>query len=124
MRFAIIHFNVAGGRAGQQTSGCVSPLLRFCLLLGVMAFSSSFANAEGFRNSPPGAFDLGRAGGRFAQVDDSSAVQQNPANLVDLTNAEVQITPTVVYIHADFRSPGGQTASTINPWKFLPNVFA
>src|SRR5580692_6111614 len=63
---------------------------------------------EGFRNPPPGTFDLGRAGGRIAQVDDSSAVQQNPANLTDLTNTELQVTPSIVYIGVDFKSAGGQ----------------
>lgn len=86
-------------------------------------FSAAILNAEGFRNPPPGTFDLGRAGGRIAQVDDSSAVQQNPANLVDLTNLEAQLTPTIVYISADFHSPSGQSASTIDPWKVLPNFF-
>jgi long-chain fatty acid transport protein len=79
---------------------------------------------EGFRNPPPGTFDLGRAGGRIAQIDDSSAVQQNPANLVDLTNLEAQLTPTIVYISADFHSSSGQSASTKDPWKLLPNFFA
>ena len=82
------------------------------------------SNAEGFRNPTIGTFDLGRSGGRIAQVDDSSAVQQNPANLVDMTNIEAQLTPTVVYISADFHSPSGQSASSKDPWKFLPNFFA
>jgi long-chain fatty acid transport protein len=86
--------------------------------------SAAMLNAEGFRNPPPGAFDLGRAGGRIAQVDDSSAVQQNPANLVDLTNIEAQLTPTIIYISSSFTSPSGQSASTTNPWKLLPNFFA
>jgi long-chain fatty acid transport protein len=85
--------------------------------------SSATLNAEGFRNPPPGTFDLGRAGGRIAQVDDSSAVQQNPANLVDVTNLEAQLTPTIVYISADFHSPSGQSASSTDPWKLLPNFF-
>lgn len=86
-------------------------------------FSTATLHAEGFRNPPPGTFNLGRAGGRIAQVDDSSAVQQNPANLLDLTNAEAQFTPTIVYISADFQSPTGQSASTKDPWKLLPNFF-
>jgi long-chain fatty acid transport protein len=80
--------------------------------------------AEGFRNPPPGAFNLGRAGGRIAQVDDSSAVQQNPANLVDLPTTEMQFAPTVVDISAKFKSPNGQTAETEDPWKLIPNFFA
>lgn len=80
--------------------------------------------AEGFRNPPPGAFNLGRAGGRIAQVDDSSAVGQNPANLVDLVRPEVQLTPSIVYIKVDYKSLNGQTATTDEPWKLLPNLFA
>lgn len=89
-----------------------------------MCLAARSARAEGFRNPPPGAFNLGRAGGRIAQVDDSSAVGQNPANLVDLTAPEVQFTPSIVYIKVDYKSPSGQTASTDNPWKLLPNLFA
>ena len=97
---------------------------RRALLLAAFAlFSTATLHAEGFRNPPPGTFNLGRAGWRIAQVDDSSAVQQNPANLLDLTNAEAQFTPTIVYISADFQSPTGQSASTKDPWKLLPNFF-
>jgi long-chain fatty acid transport protein len=87
--------------------------------------SLSMANlyAEGFRNPPPGTFDLGRAGGRIAQVDDSSAVQQNPANLVDVTNREFQLTPSVVYIGVDYHAQSGESASTRDPLKLLPNLF-
>jgi long-chain fatty acid transport protein len=94
------------------------------LLTAIILFSATVAYGEGFRNPPPGTFNLGRAGGRIAQVDDSSAVQQNPANLVDLTNIQAQLTPTIIYISSDFTSQSGQSASTIDPWKALPNFFA
>ncbi len=79
---------------------------------------------EGFRNPPPGSFDLGRAGGRFAQVDDSSAVWNNPANLVDLSAPEAQFTPSVIYFDIKYTSPTGAVTSTEHPWKLLPNFFA
>lgn len=79
--------------------------------------------AEGFRNPPPGTFNLGRAGGRIAQVDDASAVVQNPANLTDLSDLELQLSPSLVYIKAEYESPTGVTARTQDPWKFLPNAF-
>jgi long-chain fatty acid transport protein len=82
------------------------------------------ATAEGFRNPPSGTFNLGRAGGRIAHIDDSSAVQQNPANLVDLTRPEANLTPSVVHMHAEHESPSGQRAETTDPWKILPNFFA
>ncbi len=83
-------------------------------------------HAEGYRLSPPGAFDLGRAGGRIAQVDDSSAVVQNPANMTDLTNAQIQIAPSVIYFSAHFDSSAapGQSAETVDHWNLIPNVFA
>jgi long-chain fatty acid transport protein len=80
--------------------------------------------AEGFRDATIGAFDLGRSGGRIAQVDDSTAVQNNPANLVDVTNAEVQFAPSVIYISVDYKAPNGESAATIHPLKVLPNFFA
>ena len=93
--------------------------------LGCLALSAVEAlRAEGFRNPPAGAFNLGRAGGRFAHVDDSSAVQHNPANLVDIDHKELQLTPSIVYMSVEHQSPTGQKARTENPWKFLPNSFA
>src|SRR5258706_1246438 len=98
--------------------------VRVSWLVASTLLSATLLNAEGFRNPPPGTFDLGRAGGRIAQVDDSSAVQQNPANLVEVTNVEAQLTPTVVYISSDFHSSGtGQSPTTTDPWKLLPNFF-
>lgn len=79
--------------------------------------------AEGFRNPPPGTFDLGRAGGRVAQVDDASVVQQNPANIADLTTTELQFTPSIIYFKVDYDSPTGQSAQTRDPWHVLPNFF-
>lgn len=91
-------------------------------LLGILGVASS--HAEGFRNPPPGTFNLGRAGGRIAHIDDSSAIHHNPGNLVDLTRRELNLTPSLIYIHADYESPSGQTAETRDPWKLLPNFFA
>jgi long-chain fatty acid transport protein len=100
-------------------------LLLLCALAATfLILAETRSNAEGFRNPPPGAFNLGRAGGRIAQVDDSSAVAQNPANLVDLTAPEFQFTPSIVYIKVDYDSPAGESASTEEPWKLLPNMFA
>lgn len=122
MKMAKRQFPAPGTRLGCSAAN----FRRTALLVAVVASSTFHPNrsdAEGFRNPPPGTFDLGRAGGRIAQVDDSSAVQQNPANLVDVPSAQFQFTPSFVYIKADFTSPNGQTASTVDPWKVLPNVF-
>jgi len=92
-------------------------------LAGLWTLLPPESKSEGLRNPPPGAFNLGRAGGRIAQVDDSSAVTQNPANLMDVKEREFQFTPSIVYMSVDFDSPSG-SAHTIHPWKPLPNIFA
>jgi long-chain fatty acid transport protein len=81
------------------------------------------ARAEGFRDATIGTFDLGRSGGRIAQVDDATAVQNNPGNLVDVTNTQVLFSPSVIYINVDYQSPNGAAASTVHPLKVLPNIF-
>ncbi len=104
----------------------LSPHQKAPLVLGIgLLLTSPAVYGEGFRNSPPGTFNLGRAGGRIAHVDDSSAVHQNPANLTDLRESEVQFSPSIVYMGVDFDSTAapGQSAKTENPWKFLPNAF-
>jgi len=108
-------------RKQQQSARWIRVLTAFSIGL---LFMPPLVNAEGFRNPPPGAFSLGRSGGRIAQIDDSSAVTQNPANLIDLTGTEFQLTPSIVRIGAEFKSPNGQKADTEDPWKFLPNFFA
>jgi long-chain fatty acid transport protein len=88
----------------------------------VVATSLS-ALGEGFRNPPPDSFSLGRAGGRIAQIDNAAAVQQNPANLVGLTNVQFEFTPSIIYIHVKHTSMGGSDAETTDPWKVLPNAY-
>ena len=81
--------------------------------------------AEGLRDATTGAFDLGRSGGRIAQVDDATAVQNNPANLMDVTNVQAELDPSLIYINVDYKSPdGSQSASTMHPLKMLPSFFA
>jgi long-chain fatty acid transport protein len=100
------------------------PWHRRLKILGVIYFLlPDLSHAEGLRNPPAGAFSLGRAGGRIAQIDDSSAVAQNPANLVDLSESDFQVAPSLVRISAEYHSPDGQSARTEDPWKLLPNVF-
>ena len=86
-------------------------------------FSGATAHAEGFRNPPEGAFGLERSGGRIAQVDDASAVANNPANLIDLQKMMFSFDPEAVYISTRFESGTGTVGQTREPWKVLPNFF-
>lgn len=79
---------------------------------------------EGLRSPTAGAQGLGSSGGRMVFVDDASAVTHNPANLVDLQGWEASFEPTVAYHSVSYRSPTGARAETVDPWKFLPHVFA
>ncbi len=95
------------------------------LALAVVAVSPGFpAAAEGFRSPTTGAAGLGATGGRIAFIDDASAVFHNPANLVDLERWEASAEPTFVHHAVHYTSPGGATASTEDPWKILPHLFA
>ncbi len=99
--------------------------LELIVSMGALSvISTATVRGEGFRDATIGAFDLGRSGGRIAQVDDATAVQNNPANLVDVTNIVAELDPSILYINVDYKSPNGtQSASTLHPWKALPNFF-
>lgn len=94
------------------------------LALGILFIigTATSSRAEGLRTIPPGAFDLGRSGGRLAHVDDASAVWNNPANLVDMTNAQAEVVVAPLYMKIDYTSPGGDV-QTKNPWKILADAF-
>ena len=109
-------------KSNRAISRRLNQQIGFCLLLVFMSVAVT-AIGEGFRNATAGTFGLGRSGGRIAQVDDASAVQHNPANLTGITNTEAQLALSVIYINVDYQSPLGQSASTIHPWKVLPNFF-
>jgi long-chain fatty acid transport protein len=98
--------------------------LKLVLGMGALsALSTGTLRAEGFRDATTGAFDLGRSGGRIAHVDDATAVQNNPANLVDVTNVVAELDPSIIYINVNYQSPNGQSASTMHPLKVLPSFF-
>src|ERR1700744_4007675 len=89
-----------------------------------LAATATAIHAEGMRDATTGAFDLGRSGGRIAHVDDATAIQNNPANLMDVTNTDVELDPSVIYYNVNYKSPDGtQSASTIHPIKLLPSFF-
>lgn len=86
-----------------------------------LAATAAQSFGEGFRNPPPGAYNLGRSGGRFAQNDDPSTAYHNPANTVNIEGTTLSIAPSAVYIHIE-RNGGAE--ETTDPWKLLPNFFA
>ena len=119
------------GRSGNETTprranGCGCRRIAFAMATGATLnfFVSPSVFGDGFRNSTIGGFDLGRSGGRIAQVDDSTAAIQNPANLVDVTNLELNFTPSFIYDHASFKSVTGVSVDSKNPWKALPDFTA
>jgi long-chain fatty acid transport protein len=116
----------------KAVSGCISlkcgnhSILAFDRFVFICAISLAIqweTRAEGFRNSPAGAFSLGRAGGRIAHIDDASAATHNPANLSLLSQPEVSIDPTFVYFGVKYDN-GAAKSYTIDPWKILPNLHA
>ncbi|HVK57353.1 MAG TPA: outer membrane protein transport protein [Candidatus Kapabacteria bacterium] len=96
------------------------------LLLATAAIAlSESVYGEGFRNPPPGAFSLARAGGRRAQIDTADAAYHNPANVVDIPGISVEVSPTFVYLKVEHENAlTGQSAETTDPFKVLPNAFA
>jgi len=80
--------------------------------------------AEGFRNPPAGAGALGHGGDDIVWGEGPGSVAQNPANLVNLTAAQMAVEPGFVFIRSSYRSPGGVTGTTEEPWKALPAMFA
>jgi long-chain fatty acid transport protein len=95
------------------------------ILLATAAVTASQAYGEGFRNPPPGAFSLARAGGRRAQIDTPDAAYHNPANVVDIAGVTAEFSPTFVYLKVEHQNAlTGQQAETTDPFKILPNAFA
>lgn len=75
--------------------------------------------ADGFRNPPDTAAALGKAGKHIVWVDDASAVFYNPANMVDVSSRQVQVSTLLGYSRADYTGPFGRT-ETERPWGVLP----
>jgi long-chain fatty acid transport protein len=97
---------------------------RQALLISTTIVAISSPIAEGFRNSAPGAYGLARSGGRMTQIEDATAATHNPANLVELEQAEFIFAPTFVHIKSELTLTSGLVAKTEDPWKVLPNLFA
>lgn len=87
-----------------------------------LALAATSAYAEGFRNPPPGAYGLGRSGSRAAHVADASAITHNPANLTELGSLDVALSLMAVHLSFDYEG-AATTASTVDPWKYLPATY-
>lgn len=101
------------------------PSLRapICAWLFVPVLLAGLARADGFRNPPPSASALGRAGGHVAQADDASAAALNPARMTSLSEAEIMVSLTAGYGRRRFESFYGPRARSTDPWAFLPAGF-
>ena len=92
------------------------------LATGVLLISS-WAQATGFRNPPEGAAALGRVGGRIAQIDDASAIVNNPANLAYVKDGEILASYMLVYSDVKYTDPSGISTETKDKDKHIPNFF-
>ena len=93
-----------------------------CLfILSVMFILQPALWADGFRNPPDTAAALGKSGNHMVWVNDPSAVFNNPANLVDLSAPQVQLSALAGYSHADYDGRLGKT-DTERPWSALPSL--
>lgn len=81
------------------------------------------ALADGFRNPPPDAASLGRAGNSAAQVDTPAAVTLNPALLAGQTQPAAEFSASFARLRTEISSPLGRSVSH-DDWQILPNVFA
>lgn len=128
LKFLVIVKTKTSHFSSIRTRSIQSRRIRICVLTSALAAAfllpTQQAKSEGLRNPPPGAFALGRAGGKIAHIDDASAVHHNPANIIGIDSLTAAVAPNFVYIGAEFQSSvTGETAETKDPWKVLPNLF-
>jgi long-chain fatty acid transport protein len=93
------------------------------LVAGGIVMIASVTLANGFRNPPEGAAAFGHNGGKLILTEDASTIAINPANAAGMTNSQALVAATVIHTETDYSSPMG-SASTEDPLKLLPNVFA
>jgi len=101
----------------KRTCRLLFVLLSCIGLSGVLSL-----RADGFRNPPPGADGLGRAGVIIAQSADASAVFYNPANLALLQKNSLEAAVSIAHSQLDYSRPG-YSVSSENDWQMLPNFF-
>jgi long-chain fatty acid transport protein len=84
------------------------------------------ALADGYRNPPPTAEGVAKAGVNSVFVDDASAISYNPANLTLQTNASVVINTTFARTENKYNRsfPDLPSVTSENSWNVLPNLYA
>lgn len=97
--------------------------LKTLIVFGLIGLAAGLARGDGFRNPPPGAAGLGRAGAVQAQIDEASAMSYNPANLTLLNGPEVEAALSVARTKTTFTSPTGQKVESNDDWQALPNLY-
>ena len=82
------------------------------LLSGALALQA----AESLSLIPDSAQSLGEAGGRFANLDDATAVRVNPANIADAERPLLQLNTGLWHADIKFDSVTGASLRQQNPW--------
>lgn len=96
---------------------------RTALILTATALIPAVAWANGFRNPPEGAAQLGRSAARTTLADDATVVAHNPANMLDLAEREILASATFIYGETDYSGPMGRSGTSEDPWKVIPSIF-
>lgn len=99
-----------------------------CLLLPCLALlgclGSRLPAAESLSLIPDSAQALGTAGGRFANLQDASAVRVNPANVAEFERPELLISTGLWHGDIKFRSDSGLSLEHEMPWEYPASVYA
>ncbi len=88
-----------------------------------LVLAGSTVWADGFRNPPPTAAGLGRAGAIAAQAEGAEAVLYNAAGMAGLEQAEAGLGVNFARSQTEVRTPMGKATSE-DPWQVLPAAFA
>ena len=94
------------------------------LALALAGLPTLSHSAETLAVAPDSAQALGMVGGRYANLQDASAVRVSPANILSLEQAEFLINTSVWHGGSEFDSVSGAGLDTEDPWKFLGSAYA
>lgn len=99
-------------------------LSRFCLLLAVSFGGAGNLFADGYRNPPPTAEGIGKAGANSVFVDDASAISYNPANLALQNNQSLVVAATLARTENTYMPPvAGLSFDSDGDWNVLPSIY-